>query len=70
MSEYGGNIKCAPYDNHFIYASQEKGQSAYMCTCGSPAVVVPPGPQGMFLCLFDAENGHHATTEVDMKDFH
>jgi len=64
VQEWGKFIPCAPYDNHFIYYTPEKEQSAYMCTCGSPAVVVPPeGANQMFVCLFHATYGKHTTNE-------
>lgn len=39
---YGEEIKCAPYDDHFIYEEPTKklGRWAHVCTCGSPAVIV------------------------------
>lgn len=67
--EYSAFVACAPYDDHFVYENNEVGQSAYMCTCGSPAVIVPPGPRGMFVCLFHANNGFHTTSVVNKKDF-
>ena len=39
-----GWIKCAPYDNHFIYddpfSYNKVGRWSPMCTCGSPAGIV------------------------------
>jgi hypothetical protein len=39
-----GWVRCAPYDNHFIYddpmAGKIIGRWTPMCTCGSPAVIV------------------------------
>jgi hypothetical protein len=67
--EWGAMIQCTPYDNHFIYETDEPNQSAYMCTCGSPAVVIPPGPEGIFVCLFHAEHQRHVTSEVNIRDF-
>lgn len=67
--EWGVFIECAPYDNHLIYLNPDKSPgSAYLCTCGSQAVVVPPGPGGMFVCLFDATYGNHQTTFINSKD--
>jgi hypothetical protein len=58
----GGMVPCAPYDDHFVYATTEPHQSAYMCTCGSPAVIVNLGNGGlMFVCLFHMYEGVHAT---------
>jgi len=66
--EWGAMVRCTPYDDHFIYEDDAVGQSAYMCTCGSPAGVVPPGPNGMFVCLFHAQYGKHTTSVVNVKD--
>lgn len=39
-----GFIKCASYDNHFVFddpmAQKKKGRWTPMCSCGSPAVIV------------------------------
>lgn len=35
-----GNIKCAPYDNEFIFADGRRKGWTLFCTCGSPAVIV------------------------------
>lgn len=70
VPEWVAFVACAPYDNHFIYLNpdtQTEG-SAYLCTCGSVAVVVPPGPEGMFVCHFDATYGFHQTTVINTKD--
>ena len=70
VPEWGVFVPCAPYDNHFVYHNPTPGQSAYMCTCGSVAVITPPdGRNGMFVCLFDATYGNHQTTYINKKDF-
>lgn len=71
VPEWGALVKCAPYDDHFVYANPDTSaeSSAYMCTCGSAAVVVPPGPLGLFVCLFHATYGSHTTSFVNLKDF-
>lgn len=71
VPEWGAFVNCAPYDNQFVFENPDKqvGQSSYLCTCGSVAVVTPPGPEGMFVCLFDATYGNHQTTYVNKKDF-
>ncbi len=71
IPEWGALVMCAPYDDHFIYENPDKayGSSAYLCTCGSMAVVVPPEPTGMFVCHFHATYGHHTTSVVNKKDF-
>lgn len=70
VHEWGTIIMCASYDNHFIYENPDKKTkgSAYLCTCGSQAVVTPPGPGGLFVCLFDATYGNHQTTFINSKD--
>lgn len=69
VAEWGAFVKCTPYDDHFLYQDNTPEQSAYLCTCGSPAVVTPPGPQGMFVCLFHATYGFHQTSVINVKDF-
>ena len=64
-------VQCAPYDNHFIYETEEKNMSHYMCTCGSPAVIVgygaytddaSPTPTGeLLVCYFHAQTGKHSS---------
>lgn len=63
VPEWAAFVKCTPYDNHFIFHDPTPEQSAYMCTCGSVAVVAPPGPDGMFVCLHHATYGNHTTGE-------
>lgn len=75
----GRYIMCAPYDDHFIYADpmfhQIIGRWKYMCTCGSPAVIVgydvykdmaSYATEGsikgeMLICKYHFENGVHQT---------
>lgn len=57
----GHRVRCAPYDNHFLYETTEIGPR-YRCTCGSAAVVVQAGNGVMFVCQFHADNGHHTNT--------
>ena len=57
----GHRVRCAPYDNHFLYYTTEIGP-AYRCTCGSLAVVVQAGDGVMMVCKFHADNGHHTNT--------
>jgi len=44
IPQWGISVKCAPYDDHFIYEDPESktkiGRWVHMCTCGSPAIVV------------------------------
>lgn len=69
IPEYQAMVKCTAYDDHFIYHNPSAGESAYKCTCGSPAVIVPPGPGGMLVCLNHATFGFHATSQVNKSDF-
>lgn len=80
VSEWGAMVKCTPYGDHFIFeippvSPQEtvlpltRPGPAHQCTCGSPAVVVPPGPSGMFVCLSHATYGFHTTSFVNKKNF-
>ena len=73
VAEYGAFVKCASYDDHFIFENPDKseGSSAYLCTCGNVAVIAPPGPTGLFVCLFDLNTGlkgYHATSLYNKKD--
>lgn len=71
----GGLIPCAPYDDHFVFeipkSRARQGQSPYMCTCGSAAVIAnPTDVRGrMFICLLHGRHGHHQTSVVNKKDF-
>lgn len=69
VPEMGAMVKCAPYDDHFVYHDPNNNGSAYLCTCGSPAVIAPPDPSGMFMCLFHATYGKHQTSYINTKDF-
>ena len=74
VSDYGAMVKVAPYSDHFIYENPDKseGSSAYVCTCGNPAVIAPPGPTGMFFCLFDLNTGlkgYHATSLYNLREW-
>ncbi len=73
VPEWSRFVPCAPYDEHFVYENPDEaeGSSAYMCTCGSPAVVANPEhePRASFVCLFHATYGSHTTSHVNLKDF-
>jgi hypothetical protein len=71
VPEWRAMVKCAPYDEHFIYENPDvrPGTSAYMCTCGSAAVVAPPGPKGLFVCQMHATTGLHTTSLVNLDKF-
>ena len=52
----------AQYDDHFIYDNPTKLQPSFMCTCGAPAVLVPPNePSSQFFCMHHYEYGQHTT---------
>ena len=63
-------VPTAQYDNHTIFdsGSTKRGQSAYMCSCGSIAVVVgslvyeqdQSASGAMFICWHHATFGKHA----------
>lgn len=58
----GKKVPCAPYDDHFVFYTNEPNQSAFQCTCGSPAVVVNvEGGAPMLVCLMHATYGQHVT---------
>lgn len=71
VPEWGAFVKCTPYGEHFIYENPDTsaGSSSYLCTCGSAAVVVPPGPKGLFVCQFHVDYGFHQTSVINVKDF-
>jgi hypothetical protein len=61
---YRGMVKCAPYDNHFIFIdpmwTKIPGRWFAMCTCGSAAVMVGGkayghlgSPEGMMLVCYN-----------------
>ena len=67
--EYG-MTKATDYDDHFIYENSEIGQSSFLCTCGSPAVIANIyGPDKMFVCLNHATFGFHQTSQVNKADY-
>lgn len=74
VPEWGVFVKCASYENHFVFENPDKseGSSAYLCTCGNVAVIAPPNPLGLFVCLFDLNTGllgYHATSLYNLKDW-
>jgi hypothetical protein len=74
VEDWGVFIPCASYDNHFVYENPDKreGTPAYLCTCGNVAVITPPSPLGMFVCLFDLNTGllgQHATSLYNKEDW-
>lgn len=75
IQEWGGLVRCAPYDNHFIFevpqTRKKMGMSEYLCTCGSAAIVAHPEDtkRRMFVCHFEALNGYHTTSIVNKDNF-
>lgn len=74
VPDWGAMVKCADYQDHFIFENPDKseGSSAYLCTCGNVAVIAPPSPAGLFVCLFDLNSGlkgYHATSLYNLKDW-
>jgi len=75
IEEWGGLVRCAPYDNHFVFevpkARKRVGISEYMCTCGAAAVVAKPEDAAtrIFVCFFHATYGYHSTGVINKKDF-
>jgi hypothetical protein len=69
IQEWNNFVKCASYDNHFLFETPKATPRSpvHQCTCGSIAVVVglsgyvwDASPQGKLLvCLFHATYGHH-----------
>jgi hypothetical protein len=53
-------VKCAPYDDHFLYLDPVNlpGHWFAMCTCGAPAVIIGTG---MLVCFQHASTGKHTT---------
>lgn len=70
IEEYRGFVPTAPYSDHFIYRMPKNSLgSAYMCSCGSPAIIVgisgyvhDASPQGkLMVCMAHSTNGIHLT---------
>ncbi len=69
-TEEYGITKCADYDDHFLYENKAVGESSFLCTCGSVAVIANPyNADNMFVCLNHATYGFHTTSQVNKKDF-
>lgn len=69
VPEYRGWVKCAPYDNHFVFeVPQDIAGPAHQCTCGSIAHIIGSkdyghlgSPEGMlFTCLHHTSTNKHA----------
>jgi hypothetical protein len=69
IAEYGTFVPWAGYDNHFIFEVPERIQgTSYLCSCGSPAVIVGAkayahlgsSQDALFVCLHHTQNNKHA----------
>ncbi len=50
------------YDDHFLYDNPTPLQPSFMCTCGAPAILIPPNaPESVFVCMHHEQYGVHAT---------
>ncbi len=50
------------YDDHFLYDNPTPKQPSFMCTCGAPAVLIPPNTsESQFYCMHHYQYGVHAT---------
>lgn len=73
VEEWGAFVACAPYSDHFVYINPDtrEGSPGHLCTCGAVAVVTPPSPTGLFVCMFDLNSGllgYHSTALYNKKD--
>lgn len=72
IPEYGYEVRCAPYDDHFIYEEPtgKRGRPAYLCSCGAMAVIIDPKTnrknssiqEKMFVCHSHLMLGAHNTS--------
>ena len=69
VPEYGTEIKCAPYGNHFIFEVPKRIKGAsWLCSCGSPAVMIGAKDyahlssmkEAMIVCQFHTMNNKHS----------
>lgn len=69
VPEYGTFIVCAPYGNHFIFEVPKRIKTvSYMCSCGSPAVIVGAKAyahlssmrNALFVCKHHTDTNRHA----------
>lgn len=50
------------YDDHFLYDNPALQQPSFMCTCGAPAVLIPPNTlESQFYCMHHYQYGIHTT---------
>lgn len=67
VAEWDAFVVCAPYQDHFVFENPDtrNGSPGFVCTCGAVAVVTPPSPTGLFVCMFDLNSGllgYHSTS--------
>jgi hypothetical protein len=73
-------VRCAPDQDHFVYAEPTglKGRPAFLCTCGSMAVVVGPKTHRRFsslkgemlMCFSYMQKGKHNTSLAEYNYGH
>ena len=70
IPEWGAFVKCASYEEHFIFENPDKneGAPAYVCTCGGVAMVRGAGSAGLFVCMIHENYGNHSTSYYNLKD--
>ena len=70
IPEWGAFVKCASYEEHFIFENPDKkeGSPAYVCTCGGVAMVRGGGSDGLFVCMIHENLGDHSTSFYNVKD--
>ena len=69
IPEYGTFISCVEYGNHFIFEVPKRLKGAsYLCSCGSPAVIVGAkayahlgsSQDALFVCQHHTTHNRHA----------
>jgi hypothetical protein len=75
VPEWQEAVRCAQYDDHFVYEepTHSYGKWSYMCTCGSPAVIVEREAYRkdsaltgkMLICYFHRMYGKHQTSFIN-----
>lgn len=62
VDKYNRFYNTIQYDDHFVYDNPTPLQPSFMCTCGAPAVLIPPNaPESEFHCMHHYQYGVHAT---------
>lgn len=75
VPEWQETVRCAQYDDHFVYEEPTHGYGkwSYMCTCGSPAVIVERAAYRhdsaltgkLLICYFHRIFGKHQTSFIN-----